>query len=54
MLPFLKKYKTQIVIAVIAMLVMSVTDLLVPQKIRTIIDEGIAKQDVGTVIRSSG
>jgi len=54
MLPFLKKYKTQIVIAVIAILVMSVTDLLVPQQIQTIIDEGIAKQDVGTVIRSSG
>ena len=41
-------------IATAAMFVLSFTDLFVPQQIQTIIDEGIAKQDVGIVIRSSG
>lgn len=53
MLPFLKKYWVQILVATLAMVVMTLTDLLVPQQIETIIDKGIANQDVGIVIRSS-
>lgn len=52
-LPFLKKYKSQIIFALLAMFVMSMTDLLVPRQLQTIIDEGITKADVGIVIRSS-
>ena len=52
-LPLLKKYWLQILIATLAMFVMTMTDLLVPQQIETIIDEGIAKQDVSVVLRSS-
>lgn len=52
-LPFLKKYRGQIIIALLAMFVMSMTDLLVPRQLQTIIDEGIANADVAIVIRSS-
>jgi len=52
-LPFLKKYRAQLVVALLAMFVMTMTDLLVPQQIERIIDEGIANQDVGIVLRSS-
>jgi ATP-binding cassette subfamily B protein len=51
--PFLKKYRWQIAIAMAAMLVMSMTDLLLPRQIETIIDSGIAQNDMGTVLRSS-
>ncbi len=51
--PFLKKYRTQILIALLAMFVMSITDLLVPRQVQTIIDEGIVSADLGIVIRSS-
>jgi len=51
--PFLKQYWVQIVIAITAMLVMSMTDLLVPRQIQTIIDEGIAQNDLAIVLRSS-
>lgn len=51
--PFLKKYWVQLTIATLAMFVMTMTDLLVPQQIETIIDEGIAKEDVGVVLQSS-
>lgn len=51
--PFLKKYRTQIVVALMAMLVMSMTDLLVPRQIQTIIDQGIAQNDSQIVLRSS-
>jgi ATP-binding cassette subfamily B multidrug efflux pump len=53
MVPFLKKYWVQIVIATLAMIVMTLTDLLVPQQIETVIDKGIANQDVGVVLKSS-
>lgn len=52
-LPFLKKYWVGITIALLAMFVMSMTDLLVPRQLQTIIDEGIANDDIGIVIRSS-
>jgi len=52
-LPFLKKYWVQITIAMLAMLILSIMDLLVPRQIQIIIDDGIANQDVGVVIRSS-
>ncbi len=51
--PFLKKYRWQIVIAMAAMLVMAMTDLLLPRQIETIIDQGIAQGDMNTVLRSS-
>ncbi len=51
--PFLKKYWVQIVVALAAMLVMSITDLLVPRQIQTIIDEGIANNDTSVILKSS-
>lgn len=51
--PLLKKYRWQIVIAITAMLIMSMTDLLVPRQIETIIDKGIANNDLSVVLRSS-
>ena len=51
--PLLKKYRWQIVIAIAAMLIMSLTDLLVPRQIQTIIDKGIANSDLSVVLRSS-
>lgn len=52
-LPFLKKYRWQIVIAMTAMLIMSMTDLLVPRQIQTIIDQGIANNDQKIVLNAS-
>lgn len=52
-LPYLKKYRWQIVIAVVAISIMSMTDLLVPRQVQTIIDRGIAEQDLNIVLRSS-
>jgi len=52
-LPFLKKYWVGFSIAMLAIFVMSMTDLLVPRQLQTIIDIGIANQDIGVVIRSS-
>jgi len=51
--PLLKKYRWQIIIAIAAMLIMSMTDLLVPRQIQTIIDKGIANSDLSVVLRSS-
>ena len=51
--PFLKKYWVQIVVAIAAMLVMSITDLLVPRQVQTIIDKGIANNDTSVILRSS-
>ncbi len=51
--PLLKKYRWQILIAVTAMLIMSMTDLLVPRQIETIIDNGVANSDLSVVLRSS-
>ncbi len=53
LLPFLKKYWVGFAIAMVAMFVMSMTDLLVPRQLQTIIDVGIANQDISIVIRSS-
>ncbi|MDY6846985.1 MAG: ABC transporter ATP-binding protein [Chloroflexota bacterium] len=52
-LPFLKKYRWQMIIAIAAMMVLSITDLLVPRQMQTIIDQGIANLDNQVVIRSS-
>jgi ATP-binding cassette subfamily B protein len=52
-LPFLKKYRWQMIIATTAMMVMSLTDLLVPRQVQTIIDQGIANLDNQVVVRSS-
>lgn len=52
-LPFLKKYRWQMIIATAAMMFMSVTDLLVPRQVQTIIDQGIANFDNQVVIRST-
>jgi ATP-binding cassette subfamily B protein len=52
-IPFIRKYKWQILIAILAMTVMSLTDLLLPRQIQTIIDSGIANNDLGVVLRSS-
>ncbi|HEY9121409.1 MAG TPA: ABC transporter ATP-binding protein [Brevefilum sp.] len=52
-LPFLKKYRWQMIIATTAMMVLSITDLLVPRQVQTIIDQGIANLDNQVVIRSS-
>ena len=52
-LPFLKKYRWQMIIATTAMMVLSITDLLVPRQVQTIIDQGIANSDNQVVIRSS-
>lgn len=51
--PYLKKYRWQIVIALVAIFVMSMTDLLVPRQVQTIIDRGIAELDLNIVLRSS-
>jgi ATP-binding cassette subfamily B protein len=51
--PYLKKYWFQIVVAIAAMFVMSMTDLLVPRQVQTIIDKGIANNDLGVVFRST-
>ena len=51
--PYLKKYWWQIIVAVAAMLVMSITDLLVPRQVQTIIDNGIANNDISVILRSS-
>jgi ATP-binding cassette subfamily B protein len=52
-LPFLKKYRWQMIIAIAAMMVMAITDLLVPRQVQTIIDQGITNFDNQVVIRSS-
>ncbi len=52
-LPFLKKYRWQMIIATAAMMVMAITDLLVPRQVQTIIDQGITNFDNQVVIRSS-
>ncbi len=52
-LPFLKKYRWQVVIAMLAMLFLSVTDLLVPRQVQNIIDVGIAQRDTSAVLRIS-
>ena len=51
--PYLKKYWWQIIVAIAAMLVMSITDLLVPRQVQTIIDNGIANNDISVILRSS-
>lgn len=51
--PYLKKYRWQIVVAIAAMLVMAITDLLVPRQVQTIIDKGIANNDTSVILRSS-
>lgn len=51
--PYIKKYRTQVIIAIFAMLVMSITDLLVPRQVQTIIDMGIVGNDLTVVYRSS-
>ena len=51
--PLLKKYRWQIITAISAMIIMSLTDLLVPRQIETIIDNGIANNDLSVVLRSS-
>ena len=51
--PLLKKYRWQILIAITAMLIMAMTDLLVPRQIQTIIDKGIANNDLKVVLNSS-
>ena len=51
--PYLKKYWWQIVVAITAMLIMSITDLLVPRQVQTIIDKGIANNDTSVILRSS-
>jgi ATP-binding cassette subfamily B protein len=51
--PLLKKYRWQILIAITAMLIMAMTDLLVPRQIQTIIDKGIANNDLRVVLNSS-
>lgn len=52
-LPFLKKYRWQVLIAMLAMLFLSVTDLLVPRQVQNIIDIGIAQRDTSAVLRIS-
>lgn len=51
--PLLKKYRWWIIAAISAMMIMSITDLLVPRQIETIIDKGIANNDLSVVLRSS-
>lgn len=51
--PYLKGYWGRIIIAIVAILVMSMTDLLVPRQVQTIIDKGIANNDLSVVFRSS-
>ncbi len=52
-LPFLKKYRWQMFFAITAMMVLSITDLLVPRQVQTIIDQGIANFDNQVVVRST-
>lgn len=52
-LPFLKKYRWQMFFAIAAMMVLSITDLLVPRQVQTIIDQGIANFDNQVVVRST-
>ena len=52
-IPFIRKYKWQILIAIFAMMVLSLTELLLPRQIQTIIDNGIANSDLSVVLRSS-
>ncbi len=52
-LPFLKKYRWQVLVAMLAMLFLSVTDLLVPRQVQNIIDIGIAQRDTSAVLRIS-
>ncbi len=51
--PYIKKYWPQILIALLAIGIMSLTDLLVPRQVQTIIDRGIADEDTGIILRSS-
>ena len=52
-LPYLKKYRWQIVFSLIALVLLVAADLMIPRLIQRIIDEGIAKNDMRTVITSS-
>ncbi len=52
-LPFLKKYWVGFTIAMLAIFLRSMVDLLVPRQLQTIIDEGISNEDLAIVIRSS-
>ncbi|MFW5713312.1 MAG: ABC transporter ATP-binding protein [Brevefilum sp.] len=52
-LPIMKKYRWQILLSLFAMGFLSITDLLVPRQIQTIIDQGIAQGDQDVVLRST-
>lgn len=52
-LPFFRKYRVQVVIAVIAIMAMSMTDLLVPRQVQVIIDQGIGQSSSAGVYQGN-
>jgi len=52
--PYLKPYWKQALIAPLLMVVEVVCDLLLPRLLQTIVDQGVAAQDIGLVARTGG
>ena len=53
MIQFVKPYKTQAILALVLLLGMVAADLLIPRLTQQVIDEGIAKQDLGMILATS-
>jgi ATP-binding cassette subfamily B multidrug efflux pump len=53
MIHFVKPYKTQAILALMLLLGMVAADLLIPRLTQRVIDEGIAKRDMGMILTTS-
>ncbi len=53
MIHFVKPYKKQAILSMVLLLGVVVADLLIPRLTQRVIDEGIAKQDMGTILITS-
>jgi ATP-binding cassette subfamily B multidrug efflux pump len=53
MIHFVKPYKTQAILALVLLLGMVAADLLIPRLTQRVIDQGIAKQDLGMILTIS-
>ena len=53
MIHFVKPYKTQAILSLMLLLGMVVADLLIPRLTQRVIDEGVAKQDLGMILSTS-
>jgi ATP-binding cassette subfamily B protein len=52
-LPFVKPYRRQAILSLVLLLGVVVADLLVPRLTQQVIDEGVAQQDMGTIVNTA-